>query len=71
MHIYIDESGGFQCTDQASAPSCVGATIIPGLREIEEGFRKLSTDWPSDNGEIKGKLLQEQHYAALCDFLEP
>ena len=44
MHIFIDESGGFQCTDKLAAPSCVGATIIPGrhLQEIELRFRVIS-----------------------------
>jgi hypothetical protein len=73
MHIFIDESGGFQCTEKSAAPSCVGAVVIPGryLREIEDGFRKLSEDWPRENGEVKGKLLQESHIAQLCEFLEP
>jgi hypothetical protein len=73
MHIFIDESGGFQCTDRPSAPSCVGAVIIPGrqLPELEDDFRKLSANWPKENGEVKGKLMQESHFGELCEFLEP
>ncbi len=74
MHIYIDESGGFQCvTGQQSAPSCVGAVVIPGryLQQVEDGFRQLSRDWPHEKGEVKGKRLQECHIAQLCEFLEP
>lgn len=72
MHIFIDESGGFQCTDKASAPSCVGAVIIPGryLQEVEDGFRQLAMGWPTDKGEVKGKLLLERHFVELCQFLE-
>jgi hypothetical protein len=73
MHIFIDESGVFQCTNQAAAPCCVGAVTIPGRHysQIEDGFRQLTVDWPGDNSEIKGKRLSETHFAQLCEFLEP
>lgn len=74
MHIFIDESGGFQrAPARDHSISCVGAAIIPGryLSNVEEGFRALSAEWPRENGEVKGKLLNEQHFEALCRFLEP
>ena len=73
MHIFIDELGGFQCTNKPSAPSCVGAVTIPGrhLQEVEDGFRTLTANWLSDEGEIKGKLLRESDFEQLCEFLEP
>jgi hypothetical protein len=73
MHIFIDESGGFQCANQAVAPCCVGSATIPGryYPEVEKRFRQLTADWPSDNGEIKGKRLSETHFRQLCEFLEP
>jgi len=56
-----------------AALSCAGAAIVPRrfLRDVEDGFRELTADWPSDDGEVKGKLLAEQHFDELCDFLEP
>lgn len=75
MHIFIDESGGFQrneCADHSI--SCVCAIVVPGrnLRALESGFNKISRAWPrSKSGEVKGHLLSEQHLAHLCEFLRP
>jgi hypothetical protein len=44
----------------------VGALTIPTAQhdEIIDKFRELSRTWPNDRGEIKGRLLQEEHFDA-------
>ncbi len=73
MHLFIDESGGFQRdVNTPHAVSCVCAVVIPGrsLDAIEDGFLRISHTWPKEaSGEVKGKLLDEEHMRQLCDFL--
>jgi len=38
------------------------------LDEVFEGFRGLTKDWPSDKGEIKGRLLSEEHFDSALAF---
>lgn len=75
MHIFIDESGGFQRNETSEhSISCVCAIIVPGriVTDFEKGFARLSQSWPRDtSGEVKGRLLSEQHVADLCNFLHP
>lgn len=74
MHIFIDESGVFQRSDrQRHAISCVGAVIVPGrhLANVESEFRELVASWPKEGGETKGRLLNEHHFAQLCELLAP
>lgn len=74
MYIYIDESGTFQRAPARDASiSCVGALIVPSRShaEMDVGFKKISVTWPKEGGEVKGRLLNEDHVSVLCDFLEP
>jgi hypothetical protein len=68
VHVYIDESGSFSIPKRARRPSvsCVGALTIPTAQhdEIIAEFRELSRTWPNDRGEIKGRLLREEHFDA-------
>ncbi|WP_374650320.1 DUF3800 domain-containing protein [Dongia sp.] len=72
MHIYIDESGTFlPAPGKDVSFSCVGAVAIAGRNfgRLEADFSKLSATWPKENGEIKGKLLNEPEIADLCKLL--
>jgi hypothetical protein len=75
MYIFIDESGVFlRDPRRADSISCVGSVIVPGrhLSELERQFRVISAAWPrSADGELKGRLLSEEHIAAVCSILEP
>ena len=75
MHIFIDESGNFRRDAQKEhCISCVAAVVIPGrfLSDIEREFAGLTEKWPkASQGEIKGRLLNEDHIAALCGLLRP
>ena len=72
VHVYIDESGSFSIPKRARGPSvsCVGALTIPTAQhdEIITEFRELSRTWPNEKGEIKGRLLQEEHFDAALAF---
>jgi hypothetical protein len=72
MHIYIDESGTFAIPRRNNGPAiaCCGALAIPSdyRDEIFAGFKKLSLNWPKDNGELKGRLLNESHFKEAINF---
>jgi hypothetical protein len=72
VYVYIDESGSFCIPKRAERPalSCVGALTIPTAQhdEIIAEFRELSRTWPTERGEIKGRLLQEEHFDAALAF---
>jgi hypothetical protein len=58
MHIYIDESG-------------VIALTVPSTHKVKlfREFSQLSTELPTQEGEVKGKLLDEPQVAAVISLL--
>ncbi len=72
MHIFIDESGTFVIpkTDPP-AFSAVGALTIPdGERiKLEEKYNRLREDLPKQDGEVKGRDLQEHQIAQIVALL--
>ena len=73
MRIFIDEAGTFLRNDKRPhAFSAVGGVIVPGryMGRVETEFKAISKAWPRENAEIKGRLLGEEHVAALCKVLE-
>lgn len=72
MHIFIDESGAFcGLSGQASAPSLVGALVVPDTRlpALEADYLRLRKLLPKDKGEVKGRQLSEAHVAAVIRLL--
>lgn len=73
MHIYIDESGIFSNPQsQPNVASIVAALIIPSTykAKVFSEFSKLSADWPHEDVEIKGRLLDERQIAAAVNLLQ-
>ncbi|MGB7200811.1 MAG: DUF3800 domain-containing protein [Pyrinomonadaceae bacterium] len=73
MHIYIDESGIFNNPDKkGSAPSCVGALIIPTSKkkEVFKEFDALKHRWGKSGQEVKGSKLDESQVAAVVALLQ-
>lgn len=73
MHIYIDESGIFtHPSNKPHAVSCIGALALPTSKkkDIFREFQRLSYNWAKENGEVKGKLLQETEIASLTALLK-
>jgi len=70
MHVYIDESGVFNPAPDPKA-SCLAALLIPSGKKarVFRDFVRLSTSWPHEEGEIKGKLLEATHIAQLVELL--
>jgi Protein of unknown function (DUF3800) len=72
MHIYIDESGSFCIPKRSRKPaiSCLGALTIPTSQhdEIIHDFIRLASNWPKERNEVKGRLLQEDHFDAALAF---
>lgn len=71
MHVFIDESGTFSATSKPSSVSAVGALVIPDakLPYFEKLFAKLRVTLPTQNGEVKGRLLTEAHVRSVVDLL--
>ncbi len=72
MRVYIDESGSFSIPAQPKRPaiSYCGALTLPTsrLEEVTDGFRELTKGWPNEKGEIKGRLLSEEHFNFALEF---
>src|SRR5438552_13681334 len=70
MHIFIDESGVFSPAPNLKA-SCLVALLIPSGNKARlfRDFARLTEHWPHEDGEIKGKLLQETHIVQLVELL--
>src|SRR5262249_1966103 len=72
MHIFIDESGSFTHSATSSHPiSVIGALVVPDAirATLERKYAKLRSDLPSENGEVKGRLLSERQVAAVVTLL--
>ena len=70
MHVFIDESGSFTGYHGRSL-SVVGALAIPDgkLEFIKRKYAKLRSRWPLENGEAKGRLLNEQQVNEVVTLL--
>jgi uncharacterized protein DUF3800 len=73
VHIYIDESGIFSNpANRQNVASCVAALVIPSSRKVQllRDFENVSIGWPNENGEIKGRLLDEDHIGRVVALLQ-
>ncbi len=73
MHIYIDESGIFSNpADKPNVASVVAALIVPSANKVRlfREFKDLSSNWPHEDEEIKGKLLDEEEIAATTGLMQ-
>jgi hypothetical protein len=70
LHIFIDESGSFTGYHGESL-SVVGALAIPDgkLEFIKRKYAKMRSRLPLENGEVKGRLLNEQQVNAIVTLL--
>ena len=70
MHIFIDESGNFTGYHDQSV-SVVGALAIPDgkLDFIERKYAKIRAHLPAQNGEVKGRLLNERQVSEVVNLL--
>ena len=72
MHVFVDESGTFSVPKRSNGPSvsCCGALTLPTHRldEILSSFKALTEEWPKDQGELKGRLLSEDHFDTALGF---
>ena len=70
MHIFIDESGSFSGYHDRSL-SVVGALAIPNgkLDFIKRKYAKIRARLPLENGEVKGRLLNERQVNEVVTIL--
>lgn len=70
MRIFIDESGTFSGF-HADSISVVGALVIPDvmMSKIEKKYAKLRDRLPKENGEVKGRLLNEKQVDKVVTLL--
>jgi hypothetical protein len=70
MRIFIDESGSFSGFHSLSI-GAVGALAVPDskIAFIEQKYDRLRKKLPKLNGEVKGKLLDEQQVAEIVTLL--
>lgn len=71
MQIFIDESGTFTPKSGPAAISVVGALIVPEgkMTFIERKYQSIRNALPTDRGEVKGRLLSEQHVDRVVTML--
>lgn len=73
MHIFLDESGSFSpVANGAYSVSVVGALVVPDHKMdlLFNRYARLRLRLPkSKSGEVKGKQLNEEEVAAVCDLL--
>jgi hypothetical protein len=70
MHIFIDESGSFSGYHNQSV-SVVGALAIPDgkLDLIKRKYAKIRARFPLENGEVKGRQLDERQIDEVVTML--
>lgn len=72
MHIFIDESGTFAFPPEGEvSPSIVGALIVPDctIAKLFQKYEKVRRRLPKENGEVKGRRLNEQQVAEVVTWL--
>jgi hypothetical protein len=73
MHTFIDESGIFSNpSNKTNIASVVAALSVPTTRkkELFRRFKELTTNWTDENGEVKGKNLDEEQIATIVSLLQ-
>jgi hypothetical protein len=70
VRIFIDESGSFSGF-QAGSVSVVGALVIPDVMvdKLSKKYAKFRASLPQENGEVKGRLLNEQQVDKVVTLL--
>jgi hypothetical protein len=70
MQVFIDESGPFTGFHKGSV-SVVGALAVPNvkLEFLTKKFAKIRARLPLDNGEVKGRLLNEEQIDEVVTLL--
>jgi hypothetical protein len=70
MQVFIDESGTFNGFHEGSI-GVVGALAIPDgkLEFIAKKYAKLREKFPKENGEVKGRLLNEEQINEVVNLL--
>jgi hypothetical protein len=72
MHIYLDESGSFVVPElPRSSISAMGALAIPACFQpaIWKRYRRMRVHLPTENGEVKGRLLNEGQISGVVNML--
>jgi len=72
MLIFIDESGTFTSVSGPTGVSLVGALIIPegSIAKIEKKYDAIRKNLPTENGEVKGRLLSEAEVDRVVTLLK-
>ena len=73
MHIFIDESGTFQCDEsQDHSVSTVGSLVIPSdsLQGFQKLYGRLRQRLPKEKGEVKGRLCSEMDVQDVASVLK-
>lgn len=68
MHIYVDESGIFgNPANKPNVASLVVALTVPSTYKAKlfQKFRELAATLPTEDGEVKGRLLDEEQIASV------
>jgi hypothetical protein len=70
LRIFIDESGSF-AGFHAGSISVVGALVIPDvmLKKVAVKYEKFRANLPQENGEVKGRLLNEKQVDKVVTLL--
>jgi hypothetical protein len=70
VKIFIDESGTF-ALQKGSRMALVGALVVPDCKysKLLEKYGKIRKNLPLENGEVKGRLLNEQQIASIVKLL--
>jgi len=71
MHIFIDETGSFAIPAPFPSPSLVGALVIPDrkLTYFDRIYGRLRSKLPKEQGEVKGRLLNEGQVRSVVQAL--
>lgn len=71
MLFFYDESGTFTHSTKINALSFVGILVIPedSLEKIEKKYKKIRASLPQENGEVKGRLLNEAQVNSVVNML--
>lgn len=73
MHIFIDESGNFALPlNKRANISAVGALVVrdTAIKELNKLYSRLRHNLPKENGEVKGRLLNEKQVASVVSVLK-
>jgi len=72
MHIYVDESGVFSNPQsKPNVASVVAALTVPSTHKVKlfREFSVLAEDLPTEDGEVKGRLLDEAQVESVVSLM--